>query len=162
MNLLFKHRINNCSSMVDASKFLTEFEAEILKLLPTQLKDGLKKTSIPLVITLIVNPSDAEALESTNHNNGVFSIVSKKIESDVYIYSFVSKLGRLTIPKHVGKILIAVGLEEFRVNSSESESNIDDDRPTFEVKNPKWSLDDVLLSDETKHRLFLRNGGFQR
>lgn len=153
MNLQFKYRINNSTSVIDSTKLLHTLGEQITKLMSTKLADSLKKSPVPLVITLVANPYAEELEGSFNHKNGIHSIVSKKIESDVNIYTFRNKLGIINSLSHTDVVLVAIGLEEYKFVVEQNDKNVEDNKPVFEVKTPKWDLEDVLLPDDIKDRI---------
>lgn len=153
MNLQFKYRINNSTSVTETTKLLHTLGEQITKLMSPKLTDCLKESPIPLVITLVANPHAEELEGSFNHKNGIYSIVSKKIESDINIYTFRNKLGRIDLLSHTDIFLVAIGLEEYKFVLEQNDKDEEDDKPVFEVKNPKWDLEDVLLPDDIKIRI---------
>lgn len=156
MNVKFFNSVNNCSSAIEASIALETVQKQISSLLNSKVKDYLKGSPLSLAITIIANPNEDQLLNAHKHNDKVWSVLSDELSSDPNLYAFRNRLGSIDIPSIFKGVLIALGLSQFIPDSqSKSRNNDDDDdeKPVFTLKNPKWTLDDVILGDETKSQI---------
>lgn len=155
MEIKYILKSHNCKATLEASYALESIKTQINKLIDKKLRDYIKNSPVDIYITLIGDPTINELENAHTHNSNVSSILSERLLSDVNFYAFRNRLGAITIGPPLVACLIAIGLSEFRINTmNTSQSDVEDeDKPIFVAKEPKHTLDDVLLSNEAKEKL---------
>ena len=153
INIKFIRRVQNCNSAIEVNSSLEIVEKQLCTMLQDKSVDYLKKSQSEIVVTLVVNPTANELVESYKHSDKVYSILSKQLDGDAHLYSVRNRLGRIDIPLKITQLLIVIGLSEYSIQAEGKENAEEDDRPVFYAKEPKWNFNDVILNDETKRRI---------
>lgn len=156
INIKYIHKIHNCNSTLEVGSSLNKIEKQLNNMLQNKNVDYIKDSQVDLYITLIVNPTKEELSESHKHTENIYSVVSKAIDGDAYLYSVRNRLGHLSLPNNFYPLLIAIGLTEYSLdvaNDIKSQGEEGDETPIFYAKDPKWSFDDVILNTETRERI---------
>ncbi len=155
MEIKYSLKSHNCKSTLEASYALEGIKTQVNKLIDKKLRDYIKNSPVDIYITIIGDPSTNELENAHMHNSKVYSVLSEKLLSDVNFYTFRNRLGSISIGNSLENCLIAIGLSEFSIKQTNSgQSNEEDeDKPIFIAKEPKYTLEDVLLSNEAKEKL---------
>lgn len=158
-NIKFYISVKNCNSAIESMNALKALQDEIEALMSKRTKDYLEGSTLPLVITMIANPDEADKQQAQKCNDKLWCIVSPEIETDPNLYFFFSSLGKLNVPTLFTGLLLALGIQEYAPRRSTEnlpageKAAEDDDRPTFKLEKPKWGFDEVLLTDDTRFRI---------
>lgn len=153
INIKYIRRIQNCNSVIEVNSSLELVEKQLSTMLQNKGVDYFRKSNSEIVVTLIVNPTDDELVDSYKHSDQVYSILSKQLDGDSHLYSVRNRLGHIDIPQKMIRLLIAIGLTEYSIQSEKKEDAEDSERPVFYAKKPKWNFNDVILNDDTKQRI---------
>lgn len=100
INIKYIHKIHNCNSTLEVGSSLNKIEKQLNNMLQNKNVDYIKDSQVDLYITLIVNPTKEELSESHKHTENIYSVVSKAIDGDAYLYSVRNRLGHLSLPNN--------------------------------------------------------------
>lgn len=146
---------NGNGSVIDMSLKAKDFEEQLKKELNNKRYSRIVSSPIQLYFDLIINPNPEALVDAFQQNGVVFVKISKELEGDGDVYSLQLGLSRLTAPEGVEKILVLIRNHD---NGYRSE-NVDPEKDSManEVKytaiDPKWTLDEVILTKEVRTRL---------
>lgn len=153
MKIKYILKTHNCNSTLEASYALEDIKDQVNSLIDKKLSEYIKNSSVDIYITLVGNPSVNELENAHMHNSNISSVLSEKLLSDVNLYVFRNRLGSVNIVSPLTSCLIAIGLSEFSIKQNSASQSNDEDKPIFVAKEPKHTLDDVLLPIESKNKL---------
>lgn len=147
---IIKTKINKGSSILDLSVKTKLIEDKINVILKNPAFKSLIDSPIPLSIDIVINPTKAEIGDSYSPNKVLYIKVDAKLDGDHDIYSLMTKLGQISTPSDYPTCLIQLGIIS---EKEEAKSDNEESRPRYIAVDPKWKMEEIVLSDEILTRL---------
>lgn len=141
MNLSFNFKIEDSSRIFELTKACEEIKQEIVKLAENPRFELIRKSPVPLLLTLIVNKKDSDLPR-------IHVEIPEALASDHTFYSFQACLLKISLPNEVANCNIVIST--VKADSQTKEENT----PTYEASIPKWDFDQIILSEDVRKRLF--------
>lgn len=135
---------NSTNSVFQLSAKMSDIENAILKVFKKREFSTIINSKIQLYVTIFVSE------DKSNVDRNIHVNVSEELESDHDIYRLQCALSNLRLVSEGMLCRIFIDTKEYQKANSE---NMDADSVKFIAVEPKWSFDQIILTDDVKERL---------
>lgn len=142
---------NGTGSLIDLSLKGKEFQNVIEKELKNKRYEKIVSSPIQLYITLVLNPSKDDLIDSYQQNGSVYVKVAPSLHGDSNIYSLQLGLSRLQSPDGVDNILVIIN-DTDKTTKQEGEDAYSDEIKYVAI-DPESNLEDIILPEKVLHKL---------
>lgn len=166
MKIEFVTRVGETRSVFSDFELLEQYVERLAKEVTLQLKGSYNKSQTKLVVTVVANPSEAEKRAATERGEKLWTMLGLPLASELDIWGVENHLGRIAVPQGLSGVLVVFDIQPFEgmegvVAASEARNSAanrdkpdaDDEMPQYELHQPKWSLQDVMLTDAIRVRI---------
>lgn len=149
----YKTFVDNCKSALDATYLTDRIQSQIDKIIDAYPK--ILKSSLPIYITIIVNPNNERLQNANNLGNGFYMLLSPEIESDTTMFALQARIATIKTLEGVQRCLLAISThEDYPLSKEVKTQNEDEDTPVFIPQDPRRSFDEIILSKKIKEKIF--------
>lgn len=156
MKPVYNYFIDNCNDAFDYSSAMEDFVSNVRRIVEDRSYKHIIASPVPLYVTVYFNPTEDKLTSADNGSNGVYILATPEIEGNTTIFAMKLRIAKLSSPTGVHKTLVIFSTSKNIpfLNSNGNHQIDEDETPIFTAKPPKWTFDDIIMSDDMKNRIF--------